>query len=274
MAVTFPHCKINIGLYITGKRPDGFHNLETVFFPVPLYDVLEIVPQQEKATTLQVYGLPVAGKEEDNLCMKAYYLLKKDFPTLPAVSIHLLKNIPMGAGLGGGSANGAFMLQLLNDTFRLHLSTLQLLAYALQLGSDCPFFIHHQPCYATGRGEILTPVEINLSDYCLVLNNPGIHISTKPIFEQWQPNPNENLASPLQQSITTPVAQWKTMIVNQLETYVMQAHPSIAQLKEKFYACGAVYSAMSGSGSTVFGLFRKDSFMKENFTDNQYIFIG
>ena len=184
--IVFPNCKINLGLHILGKREDGFHNLETVFYPLLFRDALELIPATNNTTEIEFTGsgLAVDGNVSDNLCVKAYYLLKKNFPQLPLVKIHLHKAIPMGAGLGGGSADAAFMLKLLNEKFNLNISTPQLLNYALELGSDCPFFIINKPCIATGRGEILEEIEVDLSAYKIVLINPGIHINTGWAFSQ------------------------------------------------------------------------------------------
>jgi 4-diphosphocytidyl-2-C-methyl-D-erythritol kinase len=255
--ILFPNGKINLGLTVTGKRPDGFHDIETIFFPVPLKDALEIVPSGETAISLQVYGLPINGNPEDNLCIKAWQLIKQQVPGLPAVSIHLLKKIPMGAGLGGGSADGAFMLRLLNEQFELHLSKEQLLAYALKLGSDCPFFIYNEPCYATGRGEVLEPVLLNLSGYTLALYHPGIHVNTGWAFQQLQRPEKTTSSHPLKKMILEPVHNWKENLTNDFEQPVFQQYPAIAAIKEQFYQTGAVYAAMSGSGSTVFALFEK-----------------
>lgn len=262
--IVFPNCKINLGLAITGKRTDGFHDIESVFFPVPLKDALETVPASNNETSLHIYGFSIAGNPEDNLCIKAYFLLKKDFPEMPAIEIHLLKKIPMGAGLGGGSADGAFMLRLLNDTYNLHLSTSELINYALQLGSDCPFFIYNQPCYATGRGEILEPVLLNLSGYTLVLNNPGIHINTGWAFGQLRIEQDIYEQVSLKEIIQEPVSNWKEKLKNDFEQPVFEQYPTIAALKNSFYQQGAVYAAMSGSGSTIFGLFEKSVCKKEN----------
>jgi len=176
--LSFPNCKINLGLHILGKRDDGFHNLETVFYPVPFKDALELIPSTNTGIEFTATGLAVDGNAADNLCAKAYHLLKKDFPEIPTIKIHLHKAIPLGAGLGGGSADAAFMLKLLNEKFKLNLSTDQLINYALQLGSDCPFFIINKPCLATGRGEMLEEIAVDLSAYKIVLINPGIHINT------------------------------------------------------------------------------------------------
>jgi 4-diphosphocytidyl-2-C-methyl-D-erythritol kinase len=248
--VTFPNCKINLGLHITGKRPDGFHELETVFYPVPLKDILEVV----SSTTLQFQstGIDIPGNPASNLCLKAYHLLKEDFPQLPPVQMHLHKIIPMGAGLGGGSADGAFALQLLNDKYFLGLSPTQLMKYALQLGSDCPFFILNQPCYATGRGEDLTPIKLDLSGYRFVIVHPGIHINTKWAFEQIQPGlPSRSI----KEIIQLPIQDWKFYLSNDFESPIKQNYPAIEAIKLALYKDGAIYASMSGSGSTVFGIY-------------------
>lgn len=256
--VVFPNCKINIGLNILDKRPDGFHNLETVFIPIPLKDSLEIIRAKENtgAVVFSQTGMAVDGNTADNLCVKAYHLLKKDFPDLPAVQMHLHKAIPMGAGLGGGSADAAFTLQLLTSKFNLNLSSDKLLSYALNLGSDCPFFIINKPSFATSRGEILQPVSLSLAGYHLVLINPGIHVNTGWAFSQLA---NEDRVSKnLYRHITQPVQTWRHTISNDFEKPVFAAHPVLQEIKEMLYNKGAVYAAMSGSGSTLFGLFEKE----------------
>ena len=254
--IVFPNCKINLGLQVLQKRSDGYHDLATVFYPVPLKDVLEIVPlASEQVPAIHIYGLPVNGPAADNLCIKAWQLLKNDFTGLPAVQIHLLKNIPMGAGLGGGSANGAFMLQLLNDTYQLGLSEQQLLQYALQLGSDCPFFIVNKPCYATGRGEILQPIDLDLSGYQLVMVSPGIHINTAWAFQNLDAGAGPVKNKVVQEIARLPITEWKNKLLNDFERPVFEQFPAIKAIKENLYALGAVYASMSGSGSVVFGLF-------------------
>jgi 4-diphosphocytidyl-2-C-methyl-D-erythritol kinase len=259
--LVFPNCKINLGLHVVQKRSDGFHDIETVFCPVPLKDVLEVVQagggSSETGISFVNYGLHIEGNPEDNLCVKAWHLLKKDFPELHPVQIHLLKNIPMGAGLGGGSADGAFMLKLLNDKFHLSLSTHQLINYALQLGSDCPFFIINQACYATGRGEITEPISLDLSKYQLVLVNPGIHVHTSWAFSQPGIAAVTRAAASLKETIRQPIAAWKDTLVNDFEKAVFEKYPALEAIKENLYSQGAAYAAMSGSGSTVFGLFEK-----------------
>ncbi len=267
--VRFPNSKINLGLHVLGKRRDGYHNLETVFYPLSIFDALEIVPlsSQTNLPQLSLFGLPVSGDSSSNLCIKAWYLIKKDFPQLRAINIHLHKAIPMGAGLGGGSADGAFALLMLNDLFLLQLSAESLASYALQLGSDCPFFIYNKPMFASGRGEILQPVTINLKGYFFYIVNPNIHISTKEAFVQLQ---HQTHTTSLQKIIEQPIEQWKETLVNDFEKGTLQQHPAICKIKQHLYAHGAVYAAMSGSGSTVFGIFANQpsviSFPEEYFT--------
>ncbi len=250
--VCFPNCKINLGLHILNKREDGFHNLETIFYPVAVKDALEIIPSTAPAITFTQTGLAVAGLEADNICVKAYQLIKKDFAQLPGVHMHLHKAIPMGAGLGGGSADAAFTLQLLNTQFNLNLSTQQLLHYAAQLGSDCPFFIVNKPCFATGRGEVLEELPLDLSAYKIALINPGIHVNTGLAFGQLHPAmPQKSIT----QIITQPIQTWKQELKNDFETPAFAAYPIIKKIKEDLYSLGALYAAMSGSGSTVFGIF-------------------
>ena len=245
--IVFPNCKINLGLHITRKRDDGYHDLETVFYPVPVRDVLEIV--QAHAVQFSTSGVPVPG---ENLCQKAYEWLKKDFPQIPPVAMHLHKKIPLGAGLGGGSADGAFTLRLLNEQFRLGLSQDELMAYALQLGSDCPFFIVNKPCLATGRGEWLTPVAVDLSAYSILLVHPGIHVNTGWAFSQIQPvMPLKSLAEIVQE----PVPSWRGLLKNDFEEPVCTQYPEMAAIKEKLYQSGAIYASMSGSGSCFYGIF-------------------
>ena len=251
--VVFPNGKINLGLYITGKRPDGYHNLETVFFPVPINDALEILPFNDGIEDFfTLTGLPVQGDTTGNLCLKAVQLMRMRHPSIPFLRMHLHKVIPMGAGLGGGSADGAFTLSLLNKLFRIGLTSDQLKTYALQLGSDCPFFIDNAPSYAEGRGELLTPVQIDLSAYTLVLVNPRIHVSTALAFAGITPSP---APVRLQEVITQPVDTWKEQLHNDFERNVFEKFPEIAAVKTQLYQAGATYAAMSGTGSTVFGLF-------------------
>lgn len=251
--IIFPNCKINLGLHILRRRTDGFHDLETVFYPLPLTDALEVL--SDNNLQFNSSGIPVPGDEQDNLCLKAWRLLKADFPELPPVKIHLHKHIPIGAGLGGGSADAAFVLQLLNDKFRLGISDEKLVDYAARLGSDCPFFIRNKACYATGRGEVLEPLELDLSRYSWLLIYPGIHVNTGWAFGQITPRVPEQ---ELQQSILQPVEEWKSLIFNDFETPVFSAHPVLGEIKAQLYEAGALYATMSGSGSAMVGIFPKN----------------
>jgi 4-diphosphocytidyl-2-C-methyl-D-erythritol kinase len=266
--ILFPNCKINLGLHIVQKRKDGYHDLETIFYPIPLTDALEIIQHTEDAIDLQVSGLAIDTPPEQNICYKAYQVLKKDFPQLPPVRIHLHKTIPSGAGLGGGSADGAFTLLLLNKKFRLGLSEVELLKYALQLGSDCPFFIINQPCFATGRGEKMEPVDLNLSAYQIVLVNPGINVSTPWAFSKIKPLSGR---PSIKQLIQQPVSEWKTSLKNDFEAPVFEAWPELQSIREQLYAKGALYAAMTGSGSTLFGIFERSTVPSFEFPPHYFI---
>lgn len=252
--IAFPNCKINIGLNIINKRDDGFHNLESIFYPVVLCDILEITENKNnKPTQIINTGLVIDCPLEKNLCYKAYQLLKKDFD-LPEVTIHLHKIIPFGAGLGGGSSDAAFTITNLNSLFKLKLSNEKMREYAAILGSDCAFFIENKAAIATGRGEILHPIELDLSQYSIVLIKPNIHISTAEAYGGVKPStPNYNLQS----AINQPITEWKKSIKNDFEKHLFEKHPELSTIKEKLYKSGALYAAMSGSGSTVYGIFEK-----------------
>jgi 4-diphosphocytidyl-2-C-methyl-D-erythritol kinase len=259
--VLFPNCKINLGLRVADKRADAYHNLHTIFFPLPLRDAAEITVCSTRKEHLNDFELTISGETipgdlSNNLCARAYHLLKAEHPKMPAVRMHLLKAIPIGAGLGGGSSDGAFTLMLLNEVLKLNLSTEKLLHYALQLGSDCPFFIINKPVYATGRGEIMEEINVDLGDYYFVLINPGIHINTAEAFEGLtQRSANESPYLP--DVVKNPVHTWKEHLVNDFETTVFKKHPPIAQLKTLLYDAGAEYASMTGTGSTVYGIFHK-----------------
>lgn len=265
--VFFPNCKINLGLRILRRREDGYHDLATVFYPLPLKDALEITPSDELLFTAS--GIPIPGEPAGNLCLKAWHLLKKDFPDLPPVHIHLLKHIPIGAGLGGGSADGAEMLQLLNKRYQLDLDTGKLLDYAARLGSDCPFFILNRPCLGGGRGERLEPIELDLSDFSFVIVAPGVHISTAEAFSLCTPDEN---GVPLKEIIAQPIGTWARELRNDFEGPVFRQFPSLRSIKEQLYAGGAIYASMTGSGSSFFGIFQKDSLPSLNFSAD-YIVI-
>lgn len=251
--IVFPNCKINLGLHILQKREDGFHDLETFFVPVDLRDALEILPCKHQ-TELVISGLS-AGTSEDNLCLKAYRLLKKDHPQLPEIRIHLHKAIPIGAGLGGGSADASFTLELLNEKFAINIPPKKMYEYALMLGSDCPFFLLNKSSLATGRGEELEEVNIALSQYNIALINPRIHISTAEAFKNIVPHIREKK---IKEIINQPIERWKDELQNDFEKYAFEKYPEIRKIKEDLYEGGALYAAMSGSGSTVFGIFKKE----------------
>jgi len=249
--ISFPNAKINLGLHITEKRADGFHNLETVFLPVGWTDALEIAESDELRFTTS--GIRISGSPESNLVMKAYSLLRKDF-NIPALKIHLHKQIPFGAGLGGGSADGAFMLRLLNHTFNLDISQEKLLEYAAVLGSDCPFFILNKPVFATGTGNIMNEINLNVKGLYLLLVKPPVEVSTARAFQNVVP---QKPVVSLSELINLPVQDWKNNIVNQFESSVFPQYPAISDIKTQLYNMGAVYASMSGSGSCVFGLFNE-----------------
>ena len=270
--ILFPNAKINLGLNVLRKREDNFHDITTVFYPVKFMDALEVIEDKDKHGFIKFScsGLPVFGSEEDNLCSQAYYLLKRDFPNLPAIRMHLHKVIPMGGGLGGGSADGAFVLRLLNEQFGLNLSTPQLLNYAAALGSDVPFFIINKPCFATGRGELLEEISLDLSAYKIVLVNPNIHVSTAWAFGQLNSlglvgsDPSDPLTI-----VHEPIETWKANLQNVFEKPVFEKYPEIKNIRDELYNAGAIYAAMSGSGSTVFGIFHK-SFSSRLFGGSDY----
>ncbi len=248
--ICFPNAKINLGLHITSKRNDGYHEIETCMYPIPLFDALEIIINTKKSSW-NTSGISIEGDPKDNLVLKAYQLLKKDFSNLPHVDIHLHKNIPMGAGLGGGSADAAFGLKLMNNLFDLILDDFFLEEYAERLGSDCPFFIDNSPKIAKGRGEILEPIDLSLKGCYLVLINPGIHVGTKEAYAGVKPSPSIVKLK----EVLNDKSRWKEELVNDFEASIFVIHPEIAAIKEKLYETGAFYAAMSGSGSSVFGLF-------------------
>lgn len=256
--VSFPNAKINLGLNITSKREDGYHNIDSCFFPIPWKDSLEILESNEFRFTS--YGLPIPGDPSSNLCVKAFELIRKDF-SIPPVAIHLLKNIPMGAGLGGGSADGAYTLKLLNELFELNIPVDKLQAYALELGSDCPFFIESRPAIAQGRGELLKSILLDLSGYSLAVHNPGIHVSTAEAYAGISP---DDTRTPIEEIVSKPIETWKNHLHNDFEGSVFKNHPEIEVLKEEMYSKGAIYASMTGSGSTVYGFFEEESKIPAN----------
>ena len=271
--ITFPNIKINLGLSITEKRPDGYHNLETVFYPVALEDALEIRtnPEAQQKFTLHQHGMEIAGNPENNLVVKAYLLLDKEFH-LPPVEIHLYKHIPSGAGLGGGSSDAAFMLTLLNEHSNLQLSDNQLEDYAATLGADCAFFIKNTPTYAEGIGNIFSPIELSLKGYRIMIVKPDVFVSTREAFANIRPHRPEY---PVREVIRRPVAEWKDTLINDFEASVFPQYPVIGEIKEELYHQGAIYASMSGSGSSVFGLFAADTTLPEiDWGTNAFCFKG
>jgi 4-diphosphocytidyl-2-C-methyl-D-erythritol kinase len=254
--IVFPNAKINLGLRILRKRPDGFHDLESAFLPVGLRDMLEIVPvsgdNPDKSHRLTLTGIPLEAKH-DNLCVRALQLLKEKHG-IPDVNLHLHKRIPTGAGLGGGSSDAAFTLRALNEMFGIGLDLPVLMEYASMIGSDCPFFIINKPSLATGRGEQLEPLPIDLSGFTLVLVQPGITIDTTLAYKMINPGERDQ---PVKEVLGLAPEEWKGRLVNHFEVPVFEKYPEIDGLKQALYAAGAIYASMTGSGSAVFGIFRK-----------------
>ena len=266
----YPNAKINIGLNVTERRPDGYHNIETIFYPIGLYDVLSIEPSESAADySFSSSGIEIKGNPEDNLIIKAYRLLRTEYQ-FPPIDISLLKQIPFGAGLGGGSADAAFTLKAINELFDLHISTKELEYFAAKLGADCPFFIQNKPTFATGIGNIFTPVNLSLQGYWLLLVKPDIHISTAEAYAGVTPKVPEIKLSEL---IKRPIGEWKNLIFNDFEPSIFHKHPKIALIKRELYEMGALYASMSGSGSSVYGIFKKAPNYKGKFVDC-FTFLG
>ena len=275
--ICFPNAKINIGLNITERREDGFHNIESVMYPLKgiVYEALEIIyppkapfrtiPKgKETSTELVISGIEVPGNPDDNLCIKAYDLIKKDYPLAP-IKIHLHKAIPIGAGLGGGSADAAFFIQLLNDTFELGISWGEMHHYARQLGSDCSFFISNKPVFAEGKGDQFESLNFNMSGYYIALVYPDIHINTAQAYDKV--HPKKAIRSLENDILNLPAEQWKEFIHNDFEDSIFLQYPEIKKIKEKLYSLGAVYASMSGSGSAVYGIFKKEIKMGKYFPE-------
>jgi 4-diphosphocytidyl-2-C-methyl-D-erythritol kinase len=247
--ILFPNAKINIGLNITERRSDGYHNLETIFYPIKINDALEVIEADKLSFTST--GLDIPGRMEDNLCVKGYHLLKKDFD-IPPVSIHLYKHIPIGAGLGGGSSDAAFFIKLMNEKFELALTIEQQQGYARTLGADCAFFIESKPVFAFDRGDEFEPIKLDLSAYHIALVMPPVQVSTSEAFRGIQPAP---VKDSLYDLIYEPVREWKKHIKNDFEANIFKNHIEIRWVKAALYEAGALYAAMSGSGASVFGIF-------------------
>ena len=266
--IVFPNAKINIGLNIVSKRNDGFHNIETVFYPVRYDDILEVIEVEDdtvevkKKTKKEIAikpvnflqtGIKIPGIPEDNICVKAYRLLEVDYE-LPLIDVYLQKIIPTGAGLGGGSSDGAYMLRVLNDLFNIGLKTDKFINYAQKLGSDCPFFLHNKPVYANGKGNQFDEIKLDLSDLFIVLITPPIHISTVEAYTKITPSvPGYSLKDIIKQ----PIENWKKKIKNDFEPKTFRKFPLLNSIKKDLYTKGALYASMSGSGSTIYGIFSK-----------------
>ena len=252
--ISYANAKINIGLNVTARREDGYHLLETVFVPFPCYDILEITDKKDGGRmTLEITGIDLIP-DDNNLCLKAYRLLSERF-SLPSVHIHLHKQIPFGAGLGGGSSDAAAVLKMLNEKFGIGLSFTELELEASKLGADCPFFVHNKPMFATGIGTNLSPITLDLTGKYIVLIKPGVHVSTAEAYRGITPKvPSE----PLTDLIQLPVQNWKYYIKNDFEEHIFEMYPAVREAKLALYAKGALYAAMSGSGSAVYGIFSEE----------------
>ena len=259
--VFFPNAKINLGLFVTGKRPDGYHNIQSILFPVPLCDALEIIDAADGVTDLSTSGIAVNGEKNNNLVLKAWEMLERDFD-LPAVKIHLHKTIPSGAGLGGGSADAAFTIRLVNQHFKLDLSGGEMRNYAGRLGMDCPFFIGNVPAFATQRGDSLEPLEISLSGKYILIVKPECHISTREAYAGVEPS-DPDIALP--DALKKPVVQWKYLVKNDFEKPVFRSCPNIKTIKERLYDLGADFALMTGSGSAVFAIFNRAVDLRSKF---------
>ncbi len=274
--LTFPIAKINLGLNVVERRQDGYHNLQTVFYPVQIKDALEVQKMDDAFPSdvdcdLKVTNKVIEGDEQRNLVIRAYNLLKKDFPTLPRMHAHLWKGIPTQAGMGGGSSDCAYMIKMVNELAGLRLSNEQMIKYAAQLGADCAFFIKSSPCYAEGIGEKMQPIMLDLSGWYIAVIRPEIPVSTKEAFSLIKPHyPEINC----RETVMKPVEQWKGELLNDFEESVFSLYPAIGEIKKELYSIGASYAAMSGSGSALFGLFKKEPLhLKEKFP-NMFSYCG
>lgn len=256
--ICFPNIKINLGLHVINRRTDGFHNIETIFYPVKFTDILEVIEDetQREQIVFTSSGLPIEGDVMNNLIVRAYLLLNNDF-SLPKVKVHLHKIIPMGAGLGGGSSDAAYMISLLKDKFSLKLSTQQMEQYAAQLGSDCAFFIQNKPAYVFGKGHELERIDVSLKGYYIVLLNTGLHSNTAMAYKNVQRREVFDEQTSVKQLIQLPVSQWRELLENDFEYSVFKELPLLVTLKEDLYSSGALYASMSGSGSSMYALYTK-----------------
>jgi 4-diphosphocytidyl-2-C-methyl-D-erythritol kinase len=270
--IVFPNAKINIGLNIVEKRSDGYHNIESVFYPIALRDALEVIENKEQTNSPVIFsssGIDVPGEAHDNLCVRAYDLIKRDY-ALPNIKIHLHKHIPIGAGLGGGSSDAAFFIKLINEKFNLQLSIEQMQNYAAKLGSDCPFFINNKPVFAQGTGTDFSPATINLKGYYITLVYPYLHVNTAHAYKGCIPQKPKRI---LKDDISLPVEEWKNCIHNQFEDTVFIHFSELNEIKSKLYSLGAIYAAMSGSGSSVYGIFKEKQSLTKQF-ENAFIYEG
>jgi len=264
--LAFANAKINLGLNVTAKRADGYHNLETVFYPARIYDVLEITDAEN--TSCVIKGIDIPGNTADNICLKAYHLLSKDFE-LPPQQITLLKNMPVGAGVGGGSADAAFLIRLLNDKFKLGISAEGMEEYARTLGADCAFFIRNEPVFADGRGDQFSPVSIDLSGRFMVLVKPPVHVSTADAFAGLKPAvPDVSIRELMQ----LPVEEWKNQLKNDFEQPIFSKYPEVGQIKQDLYHAGATFALMTGSGSSVFAIFDQPVILPELEKENRVFY--
>ena len=253
--ITFPNAKINLGLNIVARRPDGYHDIETVFYPIGLTDVLEVVPSRNGVTRLHTLGNKVDCEPEKNLVMKAFRLMKSKVQGLQPVEIYLYKHIPDGAGLGGGSADASFMLKMLDEMSGAGLVEDELAALASQLGADCAFFVHNTPMYATGIGNRFSPVTVDLSGYVLLLVKPPVSVSTAAAYAKVKPHASEQY---IPEVLQRPVEEWRDVLKNDFEPSVFAQFPQLAAIKQSIYDSGALYASMSGSGSSLFGIYDND----------------
>jgi 4-diphosphocytidyl-2-C-methyl-D-erythritol kinase len=265
--ISFPNSKINLGLHVKNKREDGFHNIETVFYPIDICEVLEIVKSDR--LKIQIYGIAIDGDINENICMKAYNLLKKDF-NLPPVSIYLHKMIPVGAGLGGGSSDATFTIRLLNNLLELNLDDNKMEFYSRQIGSDCAFFIKNKPVFASGKGDKFRDININLEKHHILLVKPEIHINTQIAYSLIKPDNNRNS---LKEIVEKPVTFWKNELVNDFEKPMFCRYPQLKAIKERLYREGAVYASMTGSGSALYGIFDKEP-KEEVFREYGFVWKG
>jgi 4-diphosphocytidyl-2-C-methyl-D-erythritol kinase len=252
--IRFPNCKINLGLYVLEKLPDGYHQLETAFYPVGLSDILEINTTSSVETMLNITGTEIHGAPSDNLCFRAWQILHAEYG-IPAVEMHLHKIIPIGAGLGGGSSDAAFTLSMLNELFEIGIPLQKLDKLAARLGMDCPYFLLNAPALGQGKGDILTPLSVELKGMHIAILKPGIHISTSRAYASIKPHPQKYS---IQELIQRPINEWKYILSNDFEEGIFDKYPVIAEIKQKLYQKGAVYASMSGSGSAVYGIFKRE----------------